>query len=201
MSLFDTLQCDYPLPDLEFQHEHFQTKDLNCLLSRYLITADGRLWWLRQGVDPFSEDTPPSAPADKVEDRNYHGDFSFYTHAGEERIEYRVRFTHGTVEWIRREEEEEPAFVDSLEALARDTEYLEQEHQTRLEAFFRRLENLDAEVAQQALATFGDRTKAAHWLGKTLRQFGDQSSYEMLANGKQQEVLEALVRIDSGFFA
>jgi hypothetical protein len=200
MSLFDTLQCDYPLPDPEFQKEHFQTKDLGSTLSRYRITADGRLWRLRQGVDLFAEDVPPLDPADQAEDSNYHGDFSFYTYAGKEQIEYRVRFTHGVVEWIRRATDEGPV-VDSLAHLAEDAKFMERERQARLGAFFQRLENLDAEVAQQALETFGDRAKAAYWLGKARRQFGDQSPYEMLAQGQRREVLDTFFRIDHGFFA
>ncbi len=200
MSLYDTLQSDYPLPDPEFQHEHFQTKDLNCTLSRYRITAEGRLWRLRQ-ADPFAEDTPAPDPADKVADRNYHGDFGFYVHTEKERIEYRVRFTHGTVEWIRRATDEEPVVADSLARLAQNAEALEQEREARLEAFFQRLENLDAEVARKAQETFGDRASAASWLGRALHQFGDRSPYQMLANGKQRKVLEALTRIDNGFFA
>ncbi len=199
MSLYDTLQCDYPLPDPEFQQEHFQTKDLRCTLSHYLITATGRLWRLRR-AEPFSADTPVPDPANKVKGMNYHGDFSFYTYAGKEQIEYRVRFTHGVVEWIRRAKDGDPA-ADSLVQLAEDAKFMERERQARLEAFFHRLENLDAEVAQQALETFGDRAKATYWLGKALRQFGDLSSYEMLAQGKRLEVLEALARIDNGFFA
>lgn len=198
MSLFDTLQCDYPLPDPEFQQEHFQTKDLHCTLSHYLITAEGRLWWLRR-VDAFSQDTPLTDSAGKVKGMNYHGDFDFYADTAKGRIEYRVRFTHGVVEWIRRAKDGDPA-ADSLAQLAEDAKFMERERRARLEAFFQRLENLDAEVAQQALATFGDHAKAAYWLGKARRQFGDQSSYEMLANGKQQEVLEALTQIDHGFF-
>jgi hypothetical protein len=198
MSLFDTLQCDYPLPDPEFQHEHFQTKDLGSTLSHYLITANGRLWRLRR-ADPFSADTPAPDPANKVKGMNYHGDFGFYTYARKEQIEYRVRFTHGVVEWIRRAKDGEPV-ADSLAQLADDAKFMERERQARLEAFFQRLEVLDAEVAQQALETFGDHAKAAYWLGKAMRQFGDLSSYEMLAQGKQREVLEALTRIDNGFF-
>jgi len=90
--------------------------------------------------------------------------------------------------------------VRKLEQLAQNAKTIEQGHKTKLGKLLQRLEKLDPEVAQQALETFGNRTKAAHWLGKALRQFGDQSAYEMLAHGKRLEVLEALVRIDSGFF-
>lgn len=199
MSLYDTLQCDYPLPDPEFQKEHFQTKDLHCTLSRYRITAKGRLWWMGW-ADPFAADILSPKPAGKA-DRNYHGDLTFYANTTEEWVEYRVRFTHGTVEWIRRVREGEPDVADSLTQLAKDAETLEQEHETRLKAFFQRLEKLDPEAARHALAVFGDCELAASWLGTALSQFGKCSPYEMLAQGKQREVLEALTRIDSGFFA
>ncbi len=94
-----------------------------------------------------------------------------------------------------------PPSDDSLAQLARDAETLEEERKTRLEGFLQRLEVLDTKVARRVLETFGDRAKAAYWLGKALRQFGDLSSYEMLAQGKRLEVLEALARIDNGFFA
>ena len=201
MSLFDTLQCDYPLPDPEFQHEEFQTKDLECTLERYRITADGRLWRLSRRMGLFEKDTGLPEAAEKAKDMNYHGELCFYTSRDKDWLEYRARFTCGTVEWIWRAEDEAPADIDSLKRLAQNAKFIEREHESQLEAFFQRLENLDAEVAQQALATFGDRAKAAYWLGKALRQFGDQSSYEMLAQGKQREVLEALTGIDHGFFA
>ncbi len=101
MSLYDSIQCDYPLPDPEFQHEDFQTKDLDCLLGRYLITAQGRLWRLRR-IDPFATDTLSLGNTEKMEDVNFHGDFSFYANTAKGWLKYRVRFTHGTVEWICR---------------------------------------------------------------------------------------------------
>jgi len=43
MGLFDTVKCKYPLPNPKHQDLEFQTKDLECLLGEYTITADGRL--------------------------------------------------------------------------------------------------------------------------------------------------------------
>ena len=123
MSLFDTIQCDYPLPDPEFQQEEFQTKDLDCLLNRYRISADGRLWRLPRGI-AFLGDDPSPDPA-KREDTNYHGEFSFYANTPKKWVEYRVCFTRGTLEWICRKDEVAPGFVDSLKRLARDAEELE----------------------------------------------------------------------------
>ena len=201
MSLYDTLHCDYPLPDPEFQGEEFQTKDLEKTLDRYRISADGRLWRLPRRIDLFAKDNRPPDAAEQAEDMKYHGELCFYTSTDQGWLEYDARFTHGTLDWIRRAGEPEPVSADSLQRLARDAGDLERERLARLEAFFERLENLDAEVAQTALTTFGDRVKAAYWLGKALQQFSDQSSYEMLAQGKQQEVLETLAQIDHGFFA
>lgn len=43
MSLVDTIHCEYPLPEPADQALTFQTKDFECLLDTYLITAEGRL--------------------------------------------------------------------------------------------------------------------------------------------------------------
>lgn len=42
MGLFDTLHCEYPLPDGCTEPE-FQTKSLACALDLYRLTAAGRL--------------------------------------------------------------------------------------------------------------------------------------------------------------
>lgn len=201
MSVFDTLHCDYPLPDPEFQSEEFQTKDLDRTLDRYRISADGRLWRLPRRTDLFTKDTRPPDAAEQAEDMQYHGELCFYTSTAKGWIEYHAQFTHGYLDWILRPGEAKPVSVDTLARLARDARDLEQERRTRLEAFFQRLEDLDTEVAHQALETFGDRAKAASWLGQTLHQFDNQNPYEMLAQGQRREVLEALIRIDHGFFA
>lgn len=43
MGLFDTIECDYPLPNPRHRDLEFQTKDLDCLMHRYSIARDGRL--------------------------------------------------------------------------------------------------------------------------------------------------------------
>lgn len=111
MSLYDTIKCDYPLPDAELQNEEFQTKDLEEMLNRYLIDTDGKLWRLRRGVNFFGENDPPPniVETDRMEDMHYHGDICFYADTKKGWVEYSVRFTHGTVEWIRRNEEKASA--------------------------------------------------------------------------------------------
>lgn len=195
MGLFDTLTCDYPMPDPEFQHLNFQTKDLGSTLTRYHITVDGRLWRLRQGVDFFEENIHPPDPTDKVENMNYHGDFSFYTNDAKEWLKYRIRFTRGTVEWIRREGEEDTVAADSLTTLARDAKDMEREWTARLAGFLQRLEVLDAEVVKRVIKTFGDRTKAARWLATAQRGLNYVTPYQTLAQGRRQAVLDALQQI------
>lgn len=44
MGMFDSITCNYPLPGLTDPSSiNFQTKDLECLLTRYTITREGRL--------------------------------------------------------------------------------------------------------------------------------------------------------------
>lgn len=103
MGLFDTVHCEFPLPDARHQGLDFQTKDLECTLDDYTITADGRLLRhaRRRGRGPDRDIEWP-----------LHGDISIYTHLAAEDpswVEYVVRFTHGRVEWIRPLEKVRPA--------------------------------------------------------------------------------------------
>lgn len=111
MGMYDAIRCDYPLPDPELQDAEFQTKDLGQTLSRYRITADGRLCLSREVVDIFDEGhrAPHREEPRSMEDKRYHGDINFYTYVGEQRVEYHARFTHGVIEWIRRITDESPA--------------------------------------------------------------------------------------------
>jgi hypothetical protein len=43
MGLYDRIRCEYPLPDGFARTNGWQTKDLECALLDYTITADGRL--------------------------------------------------------------------------------------------------------------------------------------------------------------
>ena len=99
MGLFDTVRCDYPLPDHRHQDLSFQTKSLESLLEDYTITQEGRLirhaW--RGGDRPARDIEWP-----------IHGDLRIYTSEtwGEKVwVEYIVRFTHGRVEWLKTEDE------------------------------------------------------------------------------------------------
>lgn len=96
MGMFDTIYCQYSLPDARHQDLDFQTKDLECLLHTYIITRDGRLVLKlrRRGED-----------ADREIEWPHHGDLRIYTSiktdGDTEWVEYVVRFTQDRVEWIR----------------------------------------------------------------------------------------------------
>lgn len=198
MSLFDIVQFEYPLPDPQCQNADFKTQDLGERLHRYLIAKDGRLWRRHWGVHFFGAEAQPADHDLLEEDMHYHGDIRLHARTSTGEIVYRVRFTHGVVEWIRRVEAAEPAGVDSLKRLAWEAADFEQEHAERLEELLQRLEALDPEVAQQAVFVFEDRVEAALWLTSLHLALGKRSPYELLARGQRQEVLEALMRFLHG---
>src|SRR5437870_7813570 len=71
MVIFDTVTCDYPLPDARHQDLEFQTKDLEKVLGHYTITGDGRL------IRPAQPSPFVPAPVSDVE-WPIHGDISIY---------------------------------------------------------------------------------------------------------------------------
>lgn len=93
MGMFDTIHCEYPLPEAKHQSLVFQTKNLECLLDTYTITADRRL--VRHARRGWRKET------DHDVEWPLHGDIRFYTSKDKEWIEYVARFTHGRVEWVR----------------------------------------------------------------------------------------------------
>jgi|SRR6185295_17023604 len=103
MGLFDTVHCEYPLPDPRHQNLEFQTKDLDPALMHYTITRDGRLV-RHAGRDGWGW----GSRLDRDIEWPLHGDLRIYTSEKSldpSWIEYVVRFTHGRVEWIRPFEE------------------------------------------------------------------------------------------------
>jgi len=98
MGMFDTVYCEYPLPDARHQALDFQTKNLECALDTYTITQDGRL--VRRARRGWGAE----AVLDRDIEGPLHGDIRIYTSVKSEEpswVEYVVRFTHGCVEWIR----------------------------------------------------------------------------------------------------
>ncbi|HEV7509364.1 MAG TPA: hypothetical protein VGS07_31095 [Thermoanaerobaculia bacterium] len=116
MGLFDTIYCEYPLPNPAHQALDFQTKNLDCGMETYTITHDGRLIRrARKGV---------RRQVGEIE-WPLHGDIRIYTSlrnedSPEDRtwVEYAVRFTHGRVEWIRPHEEVPPSPEEDFPEIA-----------------------------------------------------------------------------------
>jgi len=100
MGLFDEIVCEYPLPDWpEGEEPSFQTKDLDCLLERYRITADGRL--LTSRYRRGAEDTESRELHTEC-----HGYLVFYAslerNGEREWFEYRAKFTDGRLVDLQR---------------------------------------------------------------------------------------------------
>jgi hypothetical protein len=100
MGFYDTLHCEYPLPDSRHQDLDFQTKSLDPCLLHYKITHDGRLVRLAR---------PNRSGPDQDVEWPIHGDITFYTSVEKTWIEYVARFTDGRIEWIRPIEEARPS--------------------------------------------------------------------------------------------
>lgn len=120
MGMYDELTCEYPLPRPEMQTRTFQTKDLECGLWHYGITADGRLLCYPHRLERNPDWVEPS-PDNKsitalfgmlvqVDEEpfqiDHHGDVYFYDFEKEHRtdpadygplITFRARFTEGRV--------------------------------------------------------------------------------------------------------
>jgi len=202
MSLFDSIRCDYPLPDPRVQDAEFQTKDLGEALGRYTITKTGRLVRHQHGVDLNTEKVGAGQSVDSRpgEDVGYHGDIPIQAMLpGSGIVQFVVRFTHGTVEWIRPSLETMPAGNGrSFDDLAEFVDQLDRERSASMEALFRQLESLDPEVAAQAISVFDDRGRAARWLTRPNRALGHVTPLRVLAHGGRQEVLDVLGRIPHG---
>lgn len=105
MGMFDYLYSRYKLPSCDLPSEtEFQTKDFDCCLEHYVIAADGRLLRCRSLAEDMVELTA-------AEDTEHHGDIrSHGSGPGGERHEFVARFTHGRLEWVKRDREAERAW-------------------------------------------------------------------------------------------
>lgn len=104
MGMFDYLKVEVGLPDgTSGEGREFQTKDLECLLETYTITADGLL--LRQQVDMewVSDATvalggylKPIDGSETITEIPFHGDITFYEGLNDGVFrDYVARFTEG----------------------------------------------------------------------------------------------------------
>ena len=102
MGLFDDVHLEYETPELPGIPRDFQTKSLDPSMDHYTITKAGRLVRNPAGKFRWEIEGEPEEPAKPEEpvDIDFHGDMCIYASDGEFK-EYVVRFTHGTVEWIK----------------------------------------------------------------------------------------------------
>src|ERR1700733_2552769 len=100
MGMFDEVWFDEDLPGVPSKNRRFQTKSLDCAMDRYIVTKAGRLCLVG---NTFMEDSAADAAQEKTEssDTDFHGDLRPISDDGEY-VDCVARFTHGTLEWVRR---------------------------------------------------------------------------------------------------
>jgi hypothetical protein len=107
VGMFDHVTCEPPMPDgRDLAKDSFQTRSLHCLMDLFTITVAGRLifrkrrYYCAGEIDERGKSRMPEPIADI--DMNYHGDIEIYAVTDDGKLaSYAVRFTHGTLEWIR----------------------------------------------------------------------------------------------------
>ena len=125
MGMFDTILCDYPLPlpellkkpDLNWSKVDFQTKDLDCAMHVYHITAEGTLelevidrefiYYTPEEMrtlqpKPWSTVKEVVVKSKSIERISHHGKVTFYTsieHTDEEDlwVDFEATFTYGKI--------------------------------------------------------------------------------------------------------
>ncbi len=61
MGMFNTITCEYELPDPEVQNHLFQTKDLfENVLEEYIITSSGTMIWCKKEYEETPEEERPN---------------------------------------------------------------------------------------------------------------------------------------------
>ena len=114
MGMFDYVTCQYPLPGLaDSSAMEFQTKDFDCQMETYKISATGRLLKETYHIEDRSD---PNALAGSLKsilgcatrvkdgevDLNFHGVLNFYDGWKDEWVEFNAKFTDGVVVSIER---------------------------------------------------------------------------------------------------
>jgi hypothetical protein len=72
MGFYDTIYCDYPLPDADVQKASFQTKDLDQCMHTYKISVSGELFLTERYGEHYDATEPVPVP--------YNGIITFYGH-------------------------------------------------------------------------------------------------------------------------
>jgi hypothetical protein len=100
MGFFDYVTFELPAPDgRQVKPKSFQTKSLWSTSDQFTVTATGRLILHKRRYENGDWKNPIHV-ADI--DMDYHGDLVIHGDAADGHcVDYAIRFTHGTVEWIR----------------------------------------------------------------------------------------------------
>lgn len=149
MGMFDTVYCDYPLPDPGVQENEFQTKSLESLMERYTITRAGRLVQHVELRESREDKSVPWGFTMEVvdawdEDTGFHGEIEFYDYVEGTSYTYRARFSEGQLQELKRVNEEDTKSFLHPVSNARSRRY--------------------AGVFKEAVAVFGDADGARGWL-------------------------------------
>jgi hypothetical protein len=124
MGMFDSIQCNYPLPlpldvvDIipDPYNQEFQTKDLENLLDLYYLNEDGVLYWRKRKYEWKDDDDAylkgyMEVVEEEVVPTGFHGVLNFYFYetvhedessdkAKDVTIDYLAKFTNGKLENI-----------------------------------------------------------------------------------------------------
>ncbi len=106
MGMYDTVVFEGGLPEGMTPSDHeFQTKSLFRMMDQFTVTNEGRLIHnTARYVEDFSQPhgIGRMVPVEKSDvDMQFHGDIVLTSYQGENYTHYVLRFTHGTLEWIR----------------------------------------------------------------------------------------------------
>jgi len=149
MGMFDTLVCEYPLPDPVVQENEFQTKSLESLMERYTITRAGRLVHHAELRERREDKSVPWGFSVELvdawdEDTGFHGELEFYAYVDGVSYTYRARFGDGQLRELRRVDEEDTKSFLHPVTNERSRRY--------------------SRVFKKAVAVFGDADGARGWL-------------------------------------
>lgn len=124
MGMFDSIECNYPLPlplevvDIlpDIYNQEFQTKDLENLLDLYYLNEDGNLFWRKRKYEWKDDDSSflkgyMDVVSEETVRQDFHGILNFYcyetVYSSEDRnsgidvsIDYLAKFTNGKIENI-----------------------------------------------------------------------------------------------------
>jgi len=106
MGMYDTVVFEGGLPeDMTPSDQEFQTKSLFRMMDQFTVTKEGRLIHnTARYVEDFSQPLGIGrmVPVEKSDvDMQFHGDIVLTSYQGDKYTDYVLRFTHGTLEWIR----------------------------------------------------------------------------------------------------